>query len=279
MRLDRTGAPPELVLLGGGERETNSAGGPSTLSRATRPKTGEKGLAPRFDKVAVKGWATPPIPLQLCVLHSKGEIMKTVMQVLFGLVLGMVGIGASLNLGFLVHGQPDWRTGVIVLFFLAATQWVAYFSFRHHLAIQVLFGLAWSAMLSIAWLYLGPFWESMSPDGNSYALTWRSDLALVLLVAATQWISVLVFRRRIALPVFIGLLLCVVLAIPLLRSEAAFSWEKHLPEGTFTIGWRSDMLFLFLVAATQGVSFLAFRWIRRDGRRPPTGGTVRQPHG
>lgn len=209
---------------------------------------------------------------------SRGEIIKAVMQVLFGLVLGVVGITVSLDLGFLVHGQPDWRTGVIVLFSLAATQLIAVFCFRRLIARQVIFGLTWSTMVSVAWLYLGPFWESLSPDGNSYSLTWRSGLALVLLVAATQWISVLIFRQRIAAPIFIGLLVFVVLAIPLLRSGAAFSWEEHSPDGTFAIGWRSDTLFFFLVAATQGISFLAFRWLRLNGRKPSVGESIPQPH-
>lgn len=144
--------------------------------------------------------------------------------------------------------------------------------------LQVFLGLALCATLAAAWLYLGPFWESLSPDGNSYAITWRSELALVLLAAATQWISFWLFRRLIALPVFIGLVLCVVLATSVLHSDAAFSWEQHLSDGTFTVGWRSDALFFLLVTVTQGISFLGLRWIRRDGRRPPAGTVVSQHH-
>jgi len=206
--------------------------------------------------------------------------MKIIWQALFGLAMGLIGVAVSANLGLLLRGQPDWRTGIGVLVLLAVTQWVAFFAFRHRIALQVLLGLAWSAMLASAWLYLGPFWESSaSPDGNSYTLTWRTDLALLLLVIATQWISVLIFRRRIALPVFGGLVLCALFAIPLLLSNAAFSWEKHLPDSTFTVSWRSDVLFLLLVMFTQGISFLALRWTRRDSRRPPIGKTVPQPHG
>ena len=130
-------------------------------------------------------------------------------------------------------------------------------------SLQILLGIFCSLVVAYVFIYFGLFWESQSPDGNSYILTWRSALVFALIVGATQWISLAMFRRRIALPVFGGLLLFMVLTVLQLNSNAAFFWERHSPEGTFSVGLRSDMLCLLLFAATQGISFLAFRWFRR----------------
>jgi hypothetical protein len=117
-------------------------------------------------------------------------------------------------------------------------------------------------MGAYVFLYLGLFWESQSPDGNSYYLTWRSALVFALIVGATQWTSLVMFRRRIALPVFVGLLLFMAPTALMLDSKAAFFWENPSSDGTFSVGWRSDILCVLLFAATQGISLLDFRWFR-----------------
>jgi hypothetical protein len=121
--------------------------------------------------------------------------MKTMLQVLFGLIMGTAGVAASVYLGLLLRGQPDWRTGVGVLIFLAVTQWVAFFAFRHRIALQVLFGLVVCAAVTAGLIYstLSFFWETRYPDGSN-PITWRSDVALLLLLSLTQWVSSLVFR-------------------------------------------------------------------------------------
>jgi hypothetical protein len=131
------------------------------------------------------------------------------------------------------------------------------------LSLQIFLGIFCSVVVAYVFLYLGLFWESQSPDGNSYILTWRSALVFALIVGATQWTSLVMFRRRIALPVFAGLLLFMALTVLQLNSNAAFFWERHSPEGTFSVGLRSDMLCVLLFAATQGISFLFFRRFRR----------------
>jgi hypothetical protein len=139
--------------------------------------------------------------------------MKTVLQVLFGLIMGAAGVVVSVYLGLLLRGQPGWRTGVGVLVFLAVTQWVAFFAFRHRITLQILFGLVCAAVtVGLIYSSLPIFWETRYPDGSS-PITWRSDVALLLLLSLTQW-----------------------------------------------------------------VSSLAFRWIKRYGRRPPSGTTVPQAH-
>jgi hypothetical protein len=135
-------------------------------------------------------------------------------------------------------------------------------------SLQIFLGIFCSLVFAYVLLYLGPFWESQSPDGNSYLLSWRSALVFALIVGATQWTSFVMFRRRIALPVFAGLVLFVALLVLQLSSNAAFFWERRSPEGTFTVGWRSDVLCVLLFAATQGVSFLSFRWVRRSRPNP-----------
>lgn len=121
--------------------------------------------------------------------------MKTLLQVLFGLIMGVAGVVASVYLGLLLRGQPDWRTGVVVLLLVAGSQWVAYFVFRHGIALQVLFGLVGCALLSVGLIYssLSFIWETRYPDGSS-PITWRSDMVLLMLLAFTQWLSSLVFH-------------------------------------------------------------------------------------
>jgi hypothetical protein len=123
--------------------------------------------------------------------------MKTVLRVLFGLVLGVAGIVVSLYLGFLVNGQPDWRTDVVVLVLLATTQWVSFLAFRRHIALQVLCGLVLFMAVAGSLIYssLSFFWETRYPDGSN-PITWRSDVVLLLLLAITQGISFVAFRSR-----------------------------------------------------------------------------------
>jgi hypothetical protein len=121
--------------------------------------------------------------------------MKTVLQVLFGLIMGASGVVVSVYLGFLLRGQPDWRTGVGVFVLIAVTQWVAFLAFRHRIALQVLFGLVGCAAVTAGLIYSSQsfFWETRYPDGSS-PITWRSDVALLLLLSLTQWVSALMFR-------------------------------------------------------------------------------------
>ena len=122
--------------------------------------------------------------------------MKTVLQGLFGLVLGVTAVIVCVYLGLLLRGRPDWRTVVGVVLLLAAAQWVSFFSFRRHVALEVLFGSALCMAIAVALLYsrLPLFWEQQDQP-HVYSITWRSDLVFLLLVAITQGISFLVFRR------------------------------------------------------------------------------------
>jgi hypothetical protein len=122
--------------------------------------------------------------------------MKVILQVLFGLTLGVAGIMASLYLGLLVNGQPGLRTVVFVLLLLGITQWISFVAFRRHVAVEVLVGVVLCAGVA-SWLMFSPhsfFWETRYPDGSS-PITWRSDLVLLVLLALTQGASFIIFQR------------------------------------------------------------------------------------
>ncbi len=142
--------------------------------------------------------------LQLYAIQRTEErAMRIVLQVLFGLVLGAAGVLVCTYLDLLLKGQPDWRTGVIVGLLLGIFQWVSYVSFRHRIALQVLFGAA----------------------------------------------------------------MCMAVAIWLLYSSVPMFWEHEDQPHVYSITWRSDIVFLLLLAIMQGISYLAFHWIRRSGTR------------
>ena len=101
-------------------------------------------------------------------------------------------------LGLLLNGPPGWGSAVVFLLLIAVTQWVSFWAFRRHIAAQVLLGV----MLCITigyWLIsstIPMFWEhEESAQRDVYPITWRSDVAFLLLLAITQGISFWVFRR------------------------------------------------------------------------------------
>jgi hypothetical protein len=76
-------------------------------------------------------------------------------------------------------------------------------------ASQILLGLVLCVAIAI-WLIYSPFplfWEHEDPQPHVYSITWRSGVALLLLLSITQGFSFLVFRlirlrnrRRPAIP-------------------------------------------------------------------------------
>jgi hypothetical protein len=122
--------------------------------------------------------------------------MKTALQVLFGMVWWVTIAVAGLFLGLWGNIQPPgWRAAIAFFLLAGVTQWVSFLTFRHGIALQVLLGLALGA--AMADLYVSarvPMWENQSPDG-SYIIGWRSAVVFLLLLATTQWISFLAFRR------------------------------------------------------------------------------------
>ena len=97
---------------------------------------------------------------------------------------------------------------------------------------------------------------------------WRSAAIFLLLIASAQWISYLAFRRSIALQVFFGLICCMAIAGYLIYSSHSFFWETPYPDGSNPITWRSGLLFLLLLAMTQGISFLDLGEMGTDATFP-----------
>jgi CDP-diglyceride synthetase len=63
--------------------------------------------------------------------------------------------------------------------------------------LQILFGIVLSVVVAVGATYsrIPFFWETHYPDG-SYPITWRSGLLFLVIVAITQWIASLFFRRN-----------------------------------------------------------------------------------
>lgn len=68
---------------------------------------------------------------------------------------------------------------------------------RMKTVLQVLVGLALCVGIGAALIYssLPIFWEHEDLQPRVYSITWRSGVMLVLLLAVTQGISFLAFRR------------------------------------------------------------------------------------
>jgi hypothetical protein len=129
---------------------------------------------------------------------------------------------------------------------------------------QILLGLAMCTLLGGCVVYSSLYfpWEARNLDGSS-SITWHSGIVLLVLIAATQWMSSWTFRRGIALQVFLGLGLSMLIAALVLNSSFSFSWEARTSEGIFSLTWRSDALILLILAVPQALSFLTFGWTRR----------------
>jgi len=65
------------------------------------------------------------------------------------------------------------------------------------IVLQIFFGLLLCLPIT-AWLTYSSvtfFWEHQTAQPHVYPVTWRSGLVFLLLLAVTQWISLIVFRR------------------------------------------------------------------------------------
>ena len=122
--------------------------------------------------------------------------MKSILQVLFGLTLGVAAILASFYLGLLVNGQPGLRTVILILLLLGITQCISFVAFRRHVVLEVLVGVVLCGIIA-SWLVLSShslFWEARYPDGSN-PITWRSCVVLMTLLVITEGASFLVFRQ------------------------------------------------------------------------------------
>lgn len=132
-------------------------------------------------------------------------------------------------------------------------------------AWRVLLGLLLGAAGIAVALYLGLLLNGR-PD-------WRVAVKLIAILAATQWVSFFAARHHIALQVLCGSAVCMGAAVWLLYSPMPLFWEQEDEPHVYSITWRSGVAFVILMAASQGISWLAFRWyrIRGQNRRMSSG--------
>jgi hypothetical protein len=120
--------------------------------------------------------------------------MKTVLSILFGLVLGVTSVIVGVYLGLVLNGPPDLKTAIKVLLILAITQWVSFISFRRRIVLQVLVGAVLCVGLAIGFLTRLPiFWEH-EDEPFVYSITWRSGVAFLIMLVLSQGVSYFVFR-------------------------------------------------------------------------------------
>jgi len=76
------------------------------------------------------------------------------------------------------------------------------------------------------------------------------------------------------LQVLVGLALCAVIGYALAYSSMPFFWEHEEPlqPHVCSITWRSGVVLVLLLAATQGISFLVFRCVHWGHTRTPDTG-------
>lgn len=75
---------------------------------------------------------------------------------------------------------------------------------------------------------------------------------------------------RALLQVLLGAVLCVAIALGVVYSPIPLIWEHEDQPLVYSITWRSAIVFLLLVLITQGISYVVFRLIGRNRRKPHT---------
>ena len=129
---------------------------------------------------------------------------KIALRVLFGLLLFSAAVYMLLysNIPTSLEGANldgsssiTWRSSVVLLLLAGLTQWISFWAFRRHIALQFLVGLGLCVATAVV-LFEASFsfsWEPHNPDGT-FPLTWRSDLIILALISVTQGISFSIFR-------------------------------------------------------------------------------------
>lgn len=133
--------------------------------------------------------------------------------------------------------------------------------------MKLLFGAALFYMVAYFLLYSDALTrlDGDNLDGSS-SLTWRSAIAAAILLTVCQFISNWLFRRRIALTVFLGLASRMLCWQWLADSRFRYGWEQHRDDGTFPLTWRSDLVLFGMVMSFLAASILIFWTVKRLNR-------------
>lgn len=121
------------------------------------------------------------------------------------------------------------------------------------IVLKVLYGLGLGVICTVICLSLGlvPFHRS-----------WAAILVLGVMLVTTQVVAFLAFRYRVAWKVLLGVLLAMAVGYSILFSSFPLFWESQYVDGSYPITWRSDLVFLLVLAASEGVVFSAYRIVR-----------------
>lgn len=72
-------------------------------------------------------------------------------------------------------------------------------------------------------------------------------------------------KAKVFFQVLAGLAMGAAVSVWLVYSSVPIFWEHEDPQqhDVYSLTWRSALMFFLIVAATQGFSFLMFRWRRK----------------
>jgi hypothetical protein len=127
--------------------------------------------------------------------------LKTILQILFGLALGAIGMISAFALMLRFNTAPSMAFAFFLLFL--TLQWISTFSFPQDIVPRFVVSSI-LCMSSALWLLRSNFhmfWEH-EDEPLVYSITWRSALVLLVLLAAPHGASYLTslsikrFRRR-----------------------------------------------------------------------------------
>jgi hypothetical protein len=121
--------------------------------------------------------------------------------------------------------------------------------------LLVLFGLVLGLAVLVTCTYLSPLFGH-APD-------WRTGVAILACLAVTQWVALIIFRHHVVSQVLFGLILCAATSIWLVHSRFSMFWEEQYADGSSPVTWRSSLFLVLLLAVTQLMSYLVFRWVKR----------------
>jgi hypothetical protein len=119
-------------------------------------------------------------------------------------------------------------------------------------ALPVAVGLVLAGIGLAISLFLGMIQMSPKPG-------WSAAFAVIVWILAGQWISFTSFRKGVALRVCLGVVLALAVAAGFVFWWGSLPWEPQYPDGSQPITWRSEAVFVALVAVSELCALFFFR--------------------